>query len=313
MGPVYDFIQGWTGIDPGLQAKILSTFLVGVIFWLIRLITLHIVNRLTTDIKARYTWRKSLTYITGVLALLIMGSIWLKGIQTLATYLGLLSAGLAIALKDPLTNIAGWLFIISRRPFSMGDRIQIGEYAGDVIDIRVFQFTLIEIGNWVDADQSTGRIIDINNSKIFTDTLANYTKGFRYIWNEIPVLVTFESDWQKAKRLLQKIVDRHAEQLTPAAEKSLREASKKFMIFYSQLTPIVYTSVRESGVLLTMRYMCEPRKRRGSTEAIWEDVLREFSRHKDIDFAYPTTRFYNEPGEGKKIQRFSGEKSEDQI
>ncbi|HOO59463.1 MAG TPA: mechanosensitive ion channel family protein [Candidatus Mcinerneyibacteriales bacterium] len=313
MGPVYDFIQGWTGIDPGLQAKILSTFLVGVIFWLIRLIILHIVNRLTTDIKARYTWRKSLTYITGVLALLIMGSIWLKGIQTLATYLGLLSAGLAIALKDPLTNIAGWLFIISRRPFSMGDRIQIGEYAGDVIDIRVFQFTLIEIGNWVDADQSTGRIIDINNSKIFTDTLANYTKGFRYIWNEIPVLVTFESDWQKAKRLLQKIVDRHAEQLTPAAEKSLREASKKFMIFYSQLTPIVYTSVRESGVLLTMRYMCEPRKRRGSTEAIWEDVLREFSRHKDIDFAYPTTRFYNESGEGKKKQGFSRGKREDQI
>ncbi|HHH85021.1 MAG TPA: mechanosensitive ion channel family protein, partial [Firmicutes bacterium] len=288
MAPIYRFIQDWTGIIPDVQVRIFSTVLVGFLFWLIRLTVLHIVNKLTTDIKARYTWRKSLTYVTGALALLIMGSIWLKGIQTLATYLGLLSAGLAIAMKDPLTNIAGWLFIISRRPFSMGDRIQIGEYAGDVIDIRVFQFTLIEIGNWVDADQSTGRIIDINNSRIFTDTLANYTKGFRYIWNEIPVLVTFESDWQKAKGILREIVNRHAEQLTPAAERSLREASKKFMIFYSQLTPIVYTSVKENGVLLTIRYMCEPRKRRGSTEAIWEDVLREFSRQTDVDLAYPT-------------------------
>ena len=312
MAPIYRFIQDWTGIIPDVQVRIFSTVLVGFLFWLIRLTVLHIVNKFTTDIKARYTWRKSLTYVTGALALLIMGSIWLKGIQTLATYLGLLSAGLAIAMKDPLTNIAGWLFIISRRPFSMGDRIQIGEYAGDVIDIRVFQFTLIEIGNWVDADQSTGRIIDINNSRIFTDTLANYTKGFRYIWNEIPVLVTFESDWQKAKGILREIVNRHAEQLTPAAERSLREASKKFMIFYSQLTPIVYTSVKENGVLLTIRYMCEPRKRRGSTEAIWEDVLREFSRQTDVDFAYPTTRFYNEPVEGKK-PGFSREKSGDQI
>ena len=300
MAPIYHFIQEWTGISPDVQVKILSTLLVGVLFWLVRLVVLHIVNRLTSDIKARYTWRKSLTYVTGIMALLIMGSIWLKGIQTLATYLGLLSAGLAIAMKDPLTNIAGWLFIISRRPFSMGDRIQIGDYAGDVIDIRVFQFTLIEIGNWVDADQSTGRIIDINNSKVFTDTLANYTKGFRYIWNEIPVLITFESDWQKAKEILKEIVNRHAEQLTPAAEHSLREASKKFMIFYSQLTPIVYTSVKESGVLLTMRYMCEPRKRRGSTEAIWEDVLRELKKHPDIGLAYPTMRLYTDPAEGKK-------------
>ena len=87
-----------------------------------------------------------------------------------------------------------------RKPLKVGDRVQIGDVTGDVIDIRIFQFSVIEIGNWVDADQSTGRIIHIPNGTIFIKWQANYTAGFEYIWNEIPVLVTFESDWKTAKQ-----------------------------------------------------------------------------------------------------------------
>ena len=92
-----------------------------------------------------------------------------------------------------------------KRPFEVGDRIQIGDQKGDVIDQRIFMFTVLEIGNWVDADQSTGRVIHIPNGKIFLETLASYTKGFEYIWNEIPVQVTFESDWRKAKNILESL------------------------------------------------------------------------------------------------------------
>ena len=81
----------------------------------------------------------------------------MKGIASLTTFLGLASAGVAIAMHDTIANLAGWFFIISRKPFKVGDRIEIGEIAGDVIDIRIFQFSLVEIGNWVDAEQSTGR------------------------------------------------------------------------------------------------------------------------------------------------------------
>jgi len=71
------------------------------------------------------------------------------------------------------------------------------------------------------------------------------------------------------------------------------------MIFYSKLTPVVYTSVADSGVVLTIRYLTAPRLRRSSSEAIWEAILREFARCDDIDFAYPTQRFYQNPIEGK--------------
>jgi hypothetical protein len=88
------------------------------------------------------------------------------------------------------------------------------------------------------------------------------------------------------------------------------ETSKKFMIFYTHLTPIVYTSVKDSGVMLTIRYLTDARKRRGTEMAIWENILEEFAKFKTIDFAYPTTRYYNNTLESKTAKSQSPEKGE---
>jgi small-conductance mechanosensitive channel len=299
MDKLTEWLQTALGISPEIQGKLLISLLTILVILFLRRIILKIVFQRIKDIVVRYRWRKSSAYIAFVFVVLILGRVWYEGFESIATYLGLLSAGLAIALKDLLVNLAGWIFIMWRRPFEVGDRIQIGNLAGDVIDLRIFQFTLMEIGGWVDADQSTGRVVHIPNGKVFTEAQANYHKGFQYIWNEIPVLVTFESNWEKAKGILEEIGIRHAEHLSSSVEQRVKEATRKFMIFYSKLTPIVYTSVKDCGVLLTIRYLCEPRRRRESGQAIWEDILKEFAKCGDIDFAYPTQRFYNNVMEGK--------------
>ena len=281
-----------------LESKVFYTILAIVIFWLVHRLVLTISMR-DREVQVQYRIRKTVAYVIYPLAFLVIGRIWFAGFQAVSTYLGLLSAGLAIAMQTPLVNLAGWAFILWRQPFKVGDRIQVGDNRGDVIDQRIFMFSLMEIGNWVDADQSTGRVIHIPNGKIFTDVLANYSQGFHYIWNEIPVLVTFESDWRKAKHLLDEISQRHGTALSDSAARRLREAAKKFMIFYSKLTPVVYTTVKDSGVMLTIRYLCDPRKRRGSEQEIWEDILDAFAAHSDIDFAYPTQRYYRNDSEGK--------------
>ncbi|GAB4164649.1 MAG: hypothetical protein Tsb0017_02930 [Geothermobacteraceae bacterium] len=293
-----DYLRDHLISGHGLEGKSFYTLLALVFFGLTRKLLLLILLR-NREVQIQYRIRKTVTYIIWPLAFLVIGRIWFAGFEALSTYLGLLSAGLAIALQSPLVNLAGWAFILWRQPFKVGDRVQIGEHRGDVIDQRIFMFSLMEIGNWVDADQSTGRVIHVPNGKVFTDVLANYGQGFQYIWNEIPVLVTFESNWRKAKAILAEIARRHAEPVTGKAEQRLREAARKFMIFYRNLTPIVYTSVRDCGVLLTIRYLCEPRRRRGSEQEIWEEILDAFARRDDIDFAYPTQRFYRNDTEGK--------------
>ena len=292
-------IQRWTGLTPAAQERIVETLIVILVLVVLRALAMRLLQRWTTDARSFYQWRKIITYVIAAIALVAIARIWFAWFGNFGTFLGLASAGLAIALRDLLVNMAGWLFIVSRRPFGVGDRIQVSGVSGDVIDQRLFQFSLLEIGTWVDADQSTGRIIHMPNGKVFTEPQFNYTRGFGYIWNELPVLVTFESDWRTAKRMLQEIVERHAATLTEEAQRRISQASRQFMIVYSNLTPIVYTSVRDSGVLLTMRYLCDPRRRRGIAHALWEDVLDAFAAEGSVDFAYPTTRFYDNASEGK--------------
>lgn len=270
-----------------------------VLLGVLRRLAQRVVHRRTEDVKLRYRWTKSLTYTAVVIGFLVVGRVWYQGIASIATFLGLLSAGLAIAFKDILVDLAGWAFILWRRPFEVGDRIQIGDHRGDVIDLRIFQFTLLEIGNWVDAEQSTGRVIHVPNGQVFTMTQANYTQGFQYIWNEIPVLVTFESDWEAAKALLAEIAAEHAAPLSATAAAELRTAAEKYMIFYRNLSPTVYTTVKDCGVLLSIRYLCNARQRRGTEQTIWEAILRAFGARDDMDFAYPTQRFYDNTREGK--------------
>tara|TARA_Y100000746_G_scaffold228738_1_gene237267 strand:- start:643 stop:1539 length:897 start_codon:yes stop_codon:yes gene_type:complete len=273
-----------------IQAKIIATLLAIFLIVALRKSIINLFILRLEDAKIRYNWSRVTTYASVGFGIIIVGQIWLDGIGSIVTYLGLVSAGIAIALKDPITNVTGWLFILWNRPLEAGDRIQLGEHSGDVIDINFFNFTVMEIGNWVDADQNTGRIIHIPNGKIFIETLANYGKGFEYIFNEIPVLITFESEWKKAKKILEKIAKDFGEHPTRAAEKEIKKASHKFLIQDQKLDPVVYTKVAESGVRLTIRYLCSPQFRRETEQEIWEEILKEFDLEPNIELAYPTIR-----------------------
>lgn len=292
------FLENTLSVNTLLQWRLIGTVLAVLGIFLVRWIVMALVGRRTDDMTLYHRWRKVVEYTTLILGIFLLGRIWLVGSGSLATYLGLLSAGLAVALREPITNMFGWFFILGRRPFEVGDRIQIGDNAGDVVDIRIFQFSVLEIGNWVEADQSTGRIVHIPNQKVFSEALANYHKGITYIWNEIAVMVTFESDWRKGKELILEVVERESAVIAETAHARVRRAARRYLVNYDKLTPIVYTRVKESGVMLTARYLCDPRQRRGTETAIWESILDAFEQHPDVELAYPTQRIYYHPREG---------------
>jgi len=279
-------------LSPDVEQKLLWTLLAILIPWVLRALVLRAVRKRTDDPRRRYQWRKLSLYLAFAGMTLAAGKIWMSGLETLTTLVGLVGAGIAVALTQPITNLAGWLLIMARRPFEVGDRIQIGEARGDVIDIGVFQFSLMEVGNWVEAEQSTGRIVHLPNAFVFTKDLANYNRDFPYIWAELPVVITFESDWQHAKRILAEIAKKVAADDPERAAELMAKKKSRYMLHQGKLTPIVYTSVRENGVALTIRILVRPHQRRGLEERIWEEVLLALSQTQDIEFAYPTQRFF---------------------
>ncbi len=151
------------------QSQLLLTGVWLVSLAVARWIVLAVVHRRIDDPAVWYRTQKLLSYLITIIGLVVLASIWIQG-SGIATYIGLITAGLAIALSDVLKNLAGWLFIVLRRPFRLGERIEIGEHKGDVIDIRAFRFTLFEIaGERVDAEQPTGRLVHVPNGLVFTE------------------------------------------------------------------------------------------------------------------------------------------------
>lgn len=291
------------GLDDPVHVRLLASAVVLVGLALVRWAVRSTVRRRVSDPGARYRWNKGATYVTVLLALLALARVWLVDVGGFATYLGLLSAGLAIALKDPLTSLAAWVFILWRRPFEVGDRVELAGFAGDVVDVRLFQFTLLEIGNWVTADQSTGRLVHLPNALLFTTPLANFTRGFHTIWTELPVLVTFESNWPRAREALQVIARHHGGEAAERARAEMAAIAGRYALPASATDPAVYVTVEDSGVKLTLRTPCDPRARREVTDTLWREILEVFATLEDVDFAYPTTRLFAHPAEGKPAMR----------
>ncbi len=280
------------GIGHSLQYKIVSTLIIIVSIFFMRKLLLRFFLKKVKSIKSRYSWSKSFTYLSYLLIIILVIPIWFKELEGLGTFFGLMAAGMAIALKEPILNLFAWIYILFKKPFDVGDRIQIDDSAGDILDISFFDFTLLEIQNWVDADQSTGRVIHVPNGLVFTKTVKNFNQAMGFIWHEIPILITFESNWKKAKQILLDVENNQLKSMVQEVEPKLEQVQRKYYVEYSKLNPTVYTSKKENGILLTLRFLCPPKKRRSFEQVAIEEILTQFSQNEDIQFAYPTTRFY---------------------
>ena len=106
------WFENAVGLNAGIHENILESLLLIAVLVLARIAVLVIIWRRFPDVRVRYTWRKTTTYVAVGLVLVLVGRIWFAGVSSVATFLGLLSAGLAIALKDLVANLAGWAFIV---------------------------------------------------------------------------------------------------------------------------------------------------------------------------------------------------------
>jgi small-conductance mechanosensitive channel len=279
-------------IDDRLRDQLIASVVLVAVLAVLWFLVVHGITRRVDDSTVWYQARKAASSTGAVLTVVGLLWIWVGALQQFGTFLGLLAGGVAIALSDLLKNIAGWLYILLRRPFRVDDRIEIGGIRGDVIDVRMFRTSLLEIGNWVDADQSTGRIVHVPNGKVLTTDVFNATQGFGYLWHEIPVVLTFESDWRRAEQLFLEALDTVGGGTSEEAAIRIRRAARAYKIRYTHLTPTVYLTVRQSGVLLTGRLLVDARRRRSVEQQVWRHLLEAFEAEPNIELAYPTTRFY---------------------
>jgi len=277
--------------------RILWTAATVIAIYLCTLLAFRIINKRIAEINRRHRARKAALYIATAIGFVVLALIWARDLESLPVILSVTAAGLVIALGDAILSVAGWLFILVRRPYSVGDRIKMGRVTGDVIDIRLFQTTLLEVGEWVSGEQSTFRLAHCPNNALFREPVWNYTSGFPFIWDELNVTVTFESDWDKARQIMLERAAKGASEIQQRVESMLKQLTKKYPIKYPTLTPTVYVRIVDNGVRLTLRYLTDARRRRTATDELSRGILQDFGAQDDVNFAYPTYRIVQEHGE----------------
>ena len=257
----------------------------------------HYVSAPERQYRAVRYFRRTLILVAAVLVLIV----WSPGLRDLVTVLTVIGAGFVIALREVVLSLAGWMRLKVRSLYDQGDRIEIDGVRGDVVDVRLLHTTLMEVGAWVGAEQSSGRLVHLPNSLVFQQPVHNYTDGFGFVWNEYAVTVTFDSDWKAAKKFMEEHAEKNADDLARQASRQLRRLAREYLVHYDILTPYVYVDLTERGVRLTLRYLCEVRKRRGSEHNLTTHLLDRFREHGGIDLA-PGLRasvWENSVGSGK--------------
>lgn len=244
-----------------------------------RLLHVLLVNRLSEDSPHIYIVRKVTGYAVNALAILFIAGIWIEHVGNLSVALGILGAGLAFALQEVIGSIAGWVTILTGRPFTIGDRIETGGIRGDVVDISVLRTTLMEIGNWLGGDHNTGRMVTVSNAFIFKEPLFNYSRHLNYVWDEVMVPITYESDWEQAVAIMTTAVQQHPlyQELLPRAQEQRRRARRQFAIKITSLEPRVFVRLTDNWIELGLIYPVDTDSRRAFRGDISKRILAEFT------------------------------------
>jgi small-conductance mechanosensitive channel len=221
-----------------LAAAILIVFLI-----VLRLLDVYLIGSVQNPVY-RFNLRRVLRLMAWLLVTFVLLTFLFQNWYTAVVSFGLISLILGFALQTPITSFIGWIYILVREPYRVGDRIKIGAAAGDVIDVGYLDTTLWEFGGeYLSTDHPSGRVIKFPNSSVLSTPVFNYTWPlFPYIWNEIKFQIAYESDLEFVSETMQKI-----------AEEEVGEAMMKQVTIFRELlaqTPVDQLQVQERPVVM---------------------------------------------------------------
>jgi small-conductance mechanosensitive channel len=267
--------------------------LIIITLWLILIFTVRYfvnkaLNKSIKNVDNKYKARKAFNLISYLFIVVILLFVFRDKIGQFGVTLGLAGAGIAFALQEVIVSFAGWLYISFSGVISTGDRVEIGEVKGDIIDVGILTTTLMELGNWVDGDLYNGRIFSITNSYVLKEKVYNYSAEFPFLWDEMAIPIRIESDFKAAKVLFTKILIEVCGEYSDASQKKWNSLTNKYRVETAQVSPMVTLKFNENYITYTLRYVVDYKSRRMIQDMISSKILEAVSQHNEINIATST-------------------------
>ena len=249
-----------------------------VLNYIIVLITTKWINRS----KTRFMFHQGVNIIMNIFCVVIIFLIWYPYLKNIMTVISFISAGITIAIRDIILNLFAGLYIKTKKPFKLEDRISIDGVTGDVILINNLSFKILEVSDKPNGEQSSGLIINIPNSYIFSKTLKNYNLAFKYVWDEVNIRLKIDADLEKNKKEIMEIITSNetVKEIPKKMKKELKQATVDYRIYYNHLDPIIYTKVVDNHIELSLRFLTHPKKTRIIEDDLWTNILKKYKQNK---------------------------------
>ena len=248
--------------------------------WIIYQILKRIIKRQIKDVTHRHSLRALMRNIIFVTVIIMIILVWLRPQQNLAVIIGLAVAGIILASQSAISSFTGYLLIISSNIYGIGDRISINNVTGDVMDIGFMRTTIMEVGQWVKADQYTGRIVTISNKVLFDNPVFNYTRHWGYLWDEIMIPVTYNDDWQRAADIMLEHGNKYTADLQEDAEAKLEKLVDRFPLKQTKVEPAIYFVMTDNWIEITLRFVVDAQERRKIKANLYKELLQQFDEDK---------------------------------
>lgn len=268
-----------------LQKVSLAAFFAFLVLTLAKVSEQITVNKTHTP-AARYNLVKLIRLLTVVIILFIGVTVLFENWYTAAVSLGLISLLLGFALQTPITSLIGWLYIVIRTPYLVGDRIQIESFKGDVVEINYLDTTLWEFGgDYLTNDLPSGRLIRFPNSLVLQSAVFNYSwKKFPYIWNEIPFHIAYESDLSYVEKVIREVTKTELGKEVEERIHTLKDLIKKTPVDELDIDEYPYVVFRinaNTWVEASVTYLVEPKQASRIRSRIVKHVIAELLREPD--------------------------------
>ncbi|MCG7841455.1 MAG: mechanosensitive ion channel family protein [Methanomassiliicoccales archaeon] len=265
--------------DPFLNKGFQTLLALAIIYLIFSILLTSFVSSRLSDKKTQYSVRKIFSILSLIFSIGAIITVWVTDPQTLVVSYGLFAAGLAIALQDVFKNLAGGFIIFIESPYRVGDRVMMKDVVGDVIDIGIMYTTLLELREWVDGDQATGRLVILPNGHLLSGSIYNYTKDNNFLWDELVIPISYDNDWKAASKLTVEIVKRETAAVTAKAEAEIAIMMGKYYLTKREVESKVNIVLTSNYIEFHVRYICETRGRRGTRNTLSRILLEEYEKN----------------------------------
>lgn len=255
-------------------AAIVGYLIIGVIVFFVKASA----NNYIADTYSRYRAKKIFEYAGYFVAMVYSTIVFNEQLSGLTVVLGVAGAGIAFALQEVIISVAGWVAISIGSFYAPGDRVQLGGITGDVIDIGILRTTLMETGQWVEADLYNGRVVRIANSFVFKEPVFNYSGSFPFLWDEIKVPVKYGSNHRLARQIFQQVAEEKTLKYAEIAQTAWDHLVKQYILKESKLEPQVTLAANDNWIEFTIRYVVDYRIRRKTKDEIFTAILDQMDQ-----------------------------------